>query len=166
MQHDDIEALFDHLYWIRDKVLDAAEAPSVQLADPRAPTGRDLRSTLVHELDVEWSWRVRLAGDDPTRFAEDDEELEPGDFPTIASIRERWAADEADMRAWLTTLDDGALAAACDAEDPPRHARWVHLQHLYTHALQQFADAATLLSAAGRSPGSLDFLEWADRERT
>ena len=166
MQHDDAEALFDHLYWIRDKLLAAADHPSVTLVDPRAPTGRDLRATLVHELDVEWSWRVRLAGEDPTRFSEDDEELDPVDFLTIASIRERWTADEADMRTWLGTLDDDELAAPCDAEDPPRHARWVHLQHLYTHALQQFADAATLLSTAGRSPGSLDFLEWADRGRT
>ena len=35
--------------------------------------------------------------------------------------------------------------------------------HLYSHGLQQLADAATILSAVERSPGELDFLEFVEK---
>jgi uncharacterized damage-inducible protein DinB len=166
MNHADALVLFDHLYWLRDRILDHADHAAVPLIAEAPVTTRDLRATLVHELDVEWSWRERLAGADPTRFAEDDDELDPADFPHVAAIRERWATDEAAMRAWLGTLDDAALASPCNAEHPSAHPWWFHLQHLYTHAIQQFSDAAVLLTGAGRSPGELDFLEFAQARRT
>jgi hypothetical protein len=37
---------------------------------------------------------------------------------------------------------------------------WVFLDHIVTHAAQQQADAATLLSLAGQSPDELTFLEY------
>ena len=167
MTPTDIATLFDHLYFVRDRVLAAALDPAVPLVDPAAPTLRDLRSTLVHELDVEWSWRTRLAAPDRTVFPPDDEELRAEDFPDLAAIAARWADDEAEMRAWLSTLDEAALAAPCRTEATGGgHPFWFHLQHLYSHALQQLSDAAVLLSAAGRSPGELDFLEFVEaRER-
>ena len=70
----DARLLIDHLYWMRDRVLTRAGEPDVALTDPAPVTTRDLRATLVHELDVEWSWRVRLQRDDPTAFSPDDEE--------------------------------------------------------------------------------------------
>ena len=167
MRPTEIAVLFDHLYWMRDRILEAADNAAVSLTGTDHATIRDLRTTLVHELDVEWSWRERLRGPDPTQFAPDDEELEPEDFPSIAAIRGRWSEDEAAMRTWLATLDDAALGAPCRAEaDAGRHPFWFHLQHLYTHAIQQFSDCAVLLTASGRSPGELDFLDFAlERER-
>src|SRR5690349_24931791 len=151
----DIPALFDHLYWMRDRILRAADAPGVPLTTDAHATIRDLRATLIHELDVEWSWRERLAGPDPTRFSEDDEELDPADYPDVAAIRERWAVDEAAMRAWLATLDDASLAAPCRAEAASAHPSWFHLQHRCTHASQQLSAAAVLPPRPGRSRGAL-----------
>jgi uncharacterized damage-inducible protein DinB len=163
MTPTDIAALFDHLYFVRDRILAAADAPGVTFIDPSPPTERDLRATLVHELDVEWSWRVRLASTDRTRFSENDEELRPSDFADVESIRSHWATDEADTRAWLAGLGAADLEGPCRAETNGRgHPFWYHLQHLYSHGIQQFADAATLLSATGNSPGELDFLEWVE----
>jgi uncharacterized damage-inducible protein DinB len=158
----DARFLIDHLYWMRDRVLTRADEPGVALTDPTPPTTRDLRATLVHELDVEWSWRVRLQRDDPTAFSPDDEELDPADFATLDGIRDRWREDEAEMRAWLDTLTDAELAARCRAERDLEHPFWHHLQHLYTHGIQQLSDAATLLSLQGHSPGELDFLEFVE----
>ena len=155
--------LFDHLYWVRDRILTLADDPAVRLTDEAPPTTRDLRATLVHELDVEWSWRVRLERADPTAFAPDDEELVAADFPTVETVRERWRDDEAEMLAWLAALTDADLAARCRAERSLEHPFWHHLQHLYTHGIQQFSDAATLLSAQGHSPGELDFLEFVEQ---
>jgi uncharacterized damage-inducible protein DinB len=160
MNRSDVELFFDHLYWMRDRVLHAADDPSIDFATTAASTLRDLRTTLVHELDVEWSWRVRLQRDDPTEFAPDDEELEPKDFPTLATLRDRWTADETEMRAWLASMSDADLATTCRAEPDATHPSWFHLQHLYTHGIQQLSDAASILSASARSPGELDFLEF------
>ncbi len=98
MRPTDIADLFDHLYWMRDRILAAADAPGVPLTTDAHATIRDLRATLVHELDVEWSWRVRLASPDPTEFSAEDEELAPTDFETLDEIRSRWADDEREMR--------------------------------------------------------------------
>ena len=166
MRPSDIGQLFDHLYWVRDRILRAADAPGVPLTTDAHATIRDLRSTLVHELDVEWSWRERLRGPDPTEFSPDDEELAPTDFHTVAEIRARWLDDERAMRAWLGTLDEAALDRPCPAERDAAHPFWIHLQHLYTHAIQQFSDCAVALTLAGRSPGELDFLDFVlERER-
>lgn len=166
MSPSDIAQLFDHLYWMRDRILRASDAPGVPLTTDAHPTIRDLRATLVHELDVEWSWRERLSGPDPTEFPADDEELDPNDFGTLESIRGRWADDEREMRAWIATLDEETLDAPCPAERGAAHPFWVHLQHLYTHSVQQFSDCAVALTLAGRSPGELDFLDFVlERER-
>ena len=163
MRPPDIAALFDHVYWIRDRILAAADDPAAPFIDPSPPTLRDLRTTLVHELDVEWSWRVRLAGADRTAFSPDDEELVASDFADVAAIRARWTVDEAEMRAWLGTLGETDLDGPCRTESAgPGHPFWFHLHHLYSHAIQQFADAAVLLTAAGRSPGELDFLDFVE----
>src|SRR4051812_40746966 len=106
MRRDDLGILLDHLYGMRDRVLDAADDPGVPLTRTDPLGSRDLRAILVHELDVEWSWRERLRGDDRTRFAPDDRDLDPADFPDLAAIRARWTADEAAMRAWVADLTD------------------------------------------------------------
>jgi uncharacterized damage-inducible protein DinB len=162
MRRDDIDLLLDHLSFVRDRVLTAARGVPDGLADPDAPTQRDLHTTLVHELDVEWSWRERLESDDPTDFGDATEELTVGDLPTLEAIEARWRDDETAMRAWIARLGDKGLEGPCHAEDPSRHPMWFHVMHLYTHAIQQFADAATLLTRAGQSPGELDFLDFVE----
>jgi hypothetical protein len=37
--------------------------------------------------------------------------------------------------------------------------------HLYIQALQQFSDAAVLLTRAGATPGELDFLEFVESRK-
>ncbi len=166
MQPSEIALIFDHLYWVRDRILDAANAPGVSWPG-RAPDGLlNLRATLVHELDVEWSWRRRLTSPDPTEFPPEDVELVPDDFPSVASIRERWTGDEMELRAWLASLSAKALDGPCGAEASRSHPLWWHLQHLYTHAVQQLSNAAWMLSADGHSPGDLEFLSFVEaRER-
>jgi uncharacterized damage-inducible protein DinB len=158
MHKTDIQTLFDYVYWANRRLLDAAQGLSpAQLAATTAVTTRDLRATLVHELDVEWSWRLNLQG----RLSDDEADLRPEDYPDVAAIREHWRRDEAEMRSWLGSLSDDEVAGdvysgLTDNSLP----LWQFLLHIVFHASQQQADAATLLTLAGRSPGDLGFLEF------
>jgi len=158
MQRTDVDSLFDYMYWANGRILDAAErlGPD-EFTGPSAVTTRDLRSTLVHELDVEWSWRLNLQG----RLSEDEAELNADDYPDVASLRAHWRRDEAEMRAWVASLTDEDLASDVASDlTKDRRPLWQYLVHIVVHATQQQADAATLLTLAGQSPGELGYLEY------
>lgn len=118
------------------------------------------RETLVHALDVEWSWRERLRGLPSETW---EAELPLDAYPTVAALSERWGRDESEMRAWIDGLSDEELETA------PPHVKgeigaplWFFVMHILTHGTIQRADAAVLLTQAGHSPGDLDFLDFAD----
>lgn len=162
MRTTDATMLFDYLYWTRDAVLRAAtELSADAFISTDTVTTRDLRATLVHELDVQWSWRERLRGADWAEWGED-ADLKAGDYPTVQAVADHWRRDETDMRAWLASLTDADLDAP-----PPRDEDtlplWHFVMHLVSHGIQQFSEVAVLLTRAGRSPGDIGFLEFVGR---
>ena len=101
MRTADVVTLFDYLYWARDAVLRAAaELSAREFTSTDTVATRDLRATLVHELDVQWSWRERLRGQDWAEWGPD-AELAAEDYPTLDAVTEHWTRDEVEMRAWL-----------------------------------------------------------------
>ena len=159
MRVTDATDLFEHLYWTRDRILQAAahlDASAFTASD--TVTNRDLRATLVHELDVQWSWRERLKGADWEEWGED-AELRGDDYPTVDAVAEHWRRDEAVMREWLSSLTDADLDTP-PVRDEDRQPLWHYVMHLYSHGLQQFSETAVLLTLAEHSPGDIGFLEF------
>jgi uncharacterized damage-inducible protein DinB len=158
MRKPDVLTLFDYHYWANRQILRAAaQLRDEQFSAPLEVTVRNLQDTLVHQLDVEWSWRLRLQGEPPEVWQQ--QELEAADFPTVASLAERWKVDEREMRAYLESLSDADLEAEAA---PDRYPLWYYLMHIYQHSAQSRADAATILTNLGHSPGHIDFLDFAD----
>jgi uncharacterized damage-inducible protein DinB len=160
MRASDTRTLFDFMYWVNHRLLEhAAQISPERFTEHTDITTRDLRGTLVHELDVEWSWRLNLQG----KLSENEPELDPADYPDVATLAAHWARDEDEMRAWLGGLDDEGLTAEVVSRlTGDRGPLWRFLLHIVTHAAQQQADAATLLTLAGSSPGELGFLDYLD----
>jgi uncharacterized damage-inducible protein DinB len=161
MRKADVQSLVDYMYWVNHRLLEAASAAGTDtFVQATTVTTRDLRATLVHELDVEWSWRLNVQGR-PTEEFGPDAELRAADYPDLVALREHWKRDEMDMRAWLDSLGDEdferPVASVLTRDHRPL---WQYIVHVVTHALQQQADAATLLTLAGRSPGELGYLEY------
>jgi len=158
------ERLFDYVYWIRDTILTA----SAQLTDEafrstNSVGTRDLRATLVHELDVQSSWRQRLqqVGDEsPNKGAE----LKAEDFPSLGSLASLWRRDEDLMRTWLSGLTDSDLASP-PAAQPDGLQVADYLLHVVGHAIEEFTEAALQLTHVGHSPAGIEFLKYANRPR-
>lgn len=152
----DVRELFDYNSWANPRVLDAAAGLSAAAwVDPTTVTTRSLRGTLVHQLDVEWSWRLRWQG-----LGEVPEMIE-ADFPTAAALVERWWDDEGEMRAYLDGLNNADLARPVALGGGHPMPLWPPLVHVVNHGTQQRSDVAVLLTRYGRSPGDLDFADFA-----
>src|SRR5512146_542663 len=105
----DVLDLFDYLFWIKDRALERASTlPAATFLSSGDVVYRDLRATLVHELDVERSWRLRLQGAPRDRW---DVTLEPEDYPDAAAVAADWRAEQAETVAWLAGLSDASLGA-------------------------------------------------------
>jgi uncharacterized damage-inducible protein DinB len=160
MRTADIQALFDFTYWADRQILRAAAAlPSDDFTRPVAITYRNLRGTLVHTLDVEMSWRRRLRGEPQEVW---DASLSVDDYPTADVLADAWASDEAEMHAWLASLNDEDLAAIADLGNTDRFPLWYYLVHIVTHSEQQRRDAQIILAHFGHEPPDLEFLYYAD----
>jgi uncharacterized damage-inducible protein DinB len=156
-----IPLLFDYLYWLRDRVLAAADGMGDRFADTPVVGTRDLRATLAHEIDVEMSWRARLRGA-PAAAWGPEAEIKPDDVPTLDAVRQRWAAEESTMRAWLDGLSAADLAAPVTANELEGYSLAIYLLHVVEHGVMELTTAAAILAGIGRSTGDLGILDALD----
>ena len=112
---------------------------------------RGLGGILVHHLGATQRWRhgFQDTGESP------EPELEP--LPTIGELHERWDEEWAVTDAWLPTLTDTFVAYVHEGIPV-----WQMLVHVVNHGTQHRTEAAALLTAAGRSPGEIDLIFYAE----
>lgn len=159
MQIAEVLALYNYNYWANGRILRmAAGATDEQFVAPGPVPHGSLRGTLVHMLDIEWSWRLRWQGMAET------EALRAENFPTVAALVTRWREDEQEMRAYLATLRDDDLARGVALSRGPIPL-WRFLLHVVNHGTQHRSEAAVLLTGFGHSPGDLDFTVFTRHEQ-
>ena len=160
MHSTDIRSLFDYLYWQRDVALaKAGQLTAAEFLDPETVAYRDLRSTLVHELDVERSWRLRLQGAPREVW---DVVLAATDYRDPATLADHWQQEEAETLAWLSDLTDDELAAPTTVNGLEGFPLATYLVHVVMHGVESISAAAVLLRRAGRSMGDVGFLDFVD----
>jgi uncharacterized damage-inducible protein DinB len=157
--------LCDYNYWANTRVLDAAAKVSFeQFTAPAGLSHSSVRGALTHVLAAEMVWRLRCQeGISPPAL--------PGeaDFPTLESLRWRWADEERAMRTYLAGLTDDRLNTPVHYTTtkgiPQATILWQVLAHVVNHGTQFRAEAAVALSQYGQSPGDLDLIYFV-RERS
>jgi uncharacterized damage-inducible protein DinB len=160
VQRADIRALVDYLYWLRDGALArAGQLSAAEFLATGTVSYRDLPSTLVHELDIERSWRLRLQG---APRADWDAFLAPDGYADIAALADHWRRDETEMRAWLAGLADRDIDAPVRVNGLEGFPLSTYLLHVVMHGVESFSAAALLLHHAGHSVGDIGFLDFID----
>ncbi len=155
MNGADIRTLYDYNAWANARTLGAAEPLSAdQLCRDLKNSFPSVRDTLAHILGAEWIWMRRWVGETPSAL------LQASDFPTLQSLRERFAAVERERRSFLEGLTEDRLQAPFSYRDTAGKShslRLVHsLQHVVNHGSYHRGQITTLLRQLGAAPVSTD----------
>ena len=156
MKLTEIQTMFDYNDWANHRLLTMSSkvTPEQFKASGSFPYG-GLQGTLVHILDAEYAWRMRLESDVQTQ------DLPVSDFPTVDVLEKRWKTEELALLKLLGGLTDEALnnvvRYTVDGGQKRERILWHCLYHLVNHGTQHRSEAAALLTDLGQSPGDLDF---------
>ena len=152
MRINDIRYLFAFDRWGTRRILAAlADVPAEVWGETGVVGDRGLGSILVHQLGAHQRWRNGLAETGVSPRPEREPLLAP------AALVAAWEAEWAALDAWLPTLDDAWLLRTDDGVP-----FWQMLAHVVNHGTQHRSEAATILTAAGHSPGDLDMIFFAE----
>ena len=154
MQADEIRFLFAYDRWATRRILAGLDGVAPTLwAGMNAVGDRSLGGLLVHHLGASQRWRMQFEAEGDATFGR----LEDEPLPTIEHLREHWDREWAAVDAWLPSMTDGFVNYVHDGVPV-----WQMLVHVVNHGTQHRAEAATLLTAAGRSPGEVDLIDYAE----
>jgi uncharacterized damage-inducible protein DinB len=162
----DLRALYDYGYWANGKLLDTVrKLTPEEFTQSVVGSYGSVRNTLVHVLSAEWGWLDRCGG--PKRGSA----LLAADYPTVASLVERWRQVEAQVSAFLANLNDEDLNRTIEFSlgNGPKYTMRLGelMQHGAIHGIHHRGQVALLLRALGQTPGNVDMLVyygWRDPE--
>lgn len=155
MRADDVRYLFAYDRWATRRILAVIDGlPEAVWGATGVVGDRGLGAILVHQLGAHQRWRLGLGGDDEAA-GRARPEREP--LPSPAQLAGRWATEWDAMDAFLDGIDDDWLDEL--GEGVPM---WQMLAHLANHGTQHRSEAAVILTDAGRSPGDLDMIFFAE----
>jgi uncharacterized damage-inducible protein DinB len=164
MQPETVRELYVYNHWANQRVLASVTPLSgEQFTRSMGNSFGSVRDTVAHILAAEWIWLERWLGRSPKAL------LPAADFPTAASIRERWATVEQDRDGFIQTLTAAKLqepvAYINIRGEPYSYLLWQQMAHVVNHSTYHRGQVTTLLRQLGAEPQSTDLLLYYDLER-
>lgn len=155
--------LFGFCEWANHRFLDAvAPLDAEAFARDLAGSHGGIRGTLVHTYGAEWVWHQRFQGASPPALPGEDQ------ITSVAGLRERWSTLEAERRAWLASLPEGAGERVVEYRTFRGDAFSSRLlplvQHVTNHGSYHRGQVAVFLRQLGLKPPATDLVAF-DRER-
>jgi uncharacterized damage-inducible protein DinB len=161
MNKHDVTYLNKYNQWANARMLDVASklSPEQFTADLKS-SHRSVRDTLAHTLAAEWIWLERWKGTSPKAL------LTAADFPTVESLRARWAEVENDYAEFLGGLTDESLRKVI-AYTNTKGELWEYplgsmIQHLMNHSTYHRGQVTTMLRQLGADVTPVDLLVFMD----
>jgi uncharacterized damage-inducible protein DinB len=156
-----LKELFAHNYWARDRQLQVcALLTEEEFLLPLGNSFPSVRDTLVHLLGVEWLWLERWRGRSPRVL------LPSQEFPSVATVCDRWNVVEQEMKQYLIALAEEALeqpmSCISTRGNTWTHALWRMMVHLLEHQAYHRGQVTALLRQLGVTPPKVDLLDALD----
>jgi uncharacterized damage-inducible protein DinB len=157
---DDLLAFVRFHAWANDRILTTAAALSDdELRRAAALDHGTAFQTLRHLVDVDWSWREGLLGNDVGETYVWDHGFTLDDLPAIHAF---CLDEDARLRAYVESTDDATLAQPLALSDDFAPPRWLIVAHIVNHGTQHRTELARYLTDHTHSPGELDLLDAPD----
>lgn len=155
MNRADIFTLFEYNAWANTRVLGAVEPlSSEEFLRDLGNSFPSVRDTLAHILSAEWIWLRRWNGESPSAA------LSVAEFPSVANLKDRFAAVERERHTFLESLSEERLATPFTYRDlagNPHSLLLVHsLQHVVNHGTYHRGQITTMLRQLGKKPVGTD----------
>jgi uncharacterized damage-inducible protein DinB len=155
MTRQDVLTLLEYNTWANARSLDVSAALSPeQFVRDLGNSFPSVRDTLAHILGAEWIWLRRWQGESPSKG------LAATEYPTVASLKARFAAIDGERRAFVESLTEERLIQPFAYRDlagnPYRLPLVFSLQHVVNHGTYHRGQVTTMLRQLGAKPVSTD----------
>ena len=140
-----LETLYDYNFWANHRYFTVAEGlTDEQLRLDQGHSWGNVQAVLIHMLSSEWVWLQRWHGVSPKGH------LDPGELPTLASVKERWGKQEAELRAYLGSQTEESLQTVItytNFRGETFHVPlWQMLGHLANHETHHRGELAAMFA--------------------
>jgi uncharacterized damage-inducible protein DinB len=112
--------------------------------------------TVRHLVDVDWSWREYLLGNDVGETYVWDHGFVLDDQPALAAFS---LEEDERLRGYVGSLGDADLDEPVRLGKELMLPRWLVVAHVVNHGTQHRSELARYLTECGHSPGELDLLD-------
>jgi uncharacterized damage-inducible protein DinB len=152
-----IRLLYDYTPWADTKALEAASKLSPeQWTKDLGNSLKSVRDTVVHIASAQWIWFQRWKGESPKAM------WTATDYPTPASLRERWEPQTRDLMAFVAEQTEASLAAPLSYRnlkgEPATFPLGQLMLHAVNHSTYHRGQVTTLLRQLGAQPVSTDLV--------
>ena len=147
-----IRELYDYHRWANRRLFDFAAGLGDAVTRDMGPQWSfpTLKGMFAHVYGADNVWLTRWKGSSPGRLLGD------GDFTTMADLRARWDALEAEQRAFVDALSEADLSRPVVYKNTGgtefQVALGPLLQHVVNHATHHRSEAATMITLISGSP--------------
>ena len=157
MDTDTLLAFVRFHAWANDRILTTAAGLSDEEFRREAVLDHGSAfETLRHLVDVDWSWREALLGNDVGETYVWDHGFALEDLPAIHAF---CLEEDARLRGYVESLDAAALTESLAMSADFARPRWLFVAHIVNHGTQHRSELAGYLTQCGHSPGDLDLLD-------
>ena len=139
------ENLYEYSFWANHRYFAVAEGLSEeQLHRMQGQSWGNVQAVLVHMLSSEWVWLQRWHSVSPKGH------LDQADFPTLASVKERWSKQESELRAYISSQSEGGLQSMITYSNFKGETftvpLWQMLMHLANHETHHRGELAAMFA--------------------
>jgi uncharacterized damage-inducible protein DinB len=140
-----LKTLYEYNFWADHRYFAVAEGlTDDQLHRLQGHSWGDVHAMFVHLVSSEWIWLQRWNGTSPKSH------LDKAEFPTLASIKERWSAQEDELFAFIRSRSEASLQTVITYNNLSGETfhvpLWQMLVHLANHETHHRGELAAMFA--------------------